>query len=270
MFLNGSELALWQTLGFTLQLVGLNWTSAPRSAFLPYLNAPLVPILAWMLGERFIGLRTCGAASFAVFGTLLLTYDGGPPNFGDSLSVCAAFSSAMFIVRLSSHSALHGAAGLSAVTLSVTACLCWVLVVASVHWSPLGERNLRHDIADLFTFTSVEASWQGFQLLYLSLVPTALASWLQAWGQACVKPHEAVIIYTMDPVYGAFFAWLLLGEALHLQGYLGIALVLCANVLRQVPWEAWRATRDLVTPFVPRRFQWDKKADTKAAPLLPR
>ena len=31
-----------------------------------------------------------------------------------------------------------------------------------------------------------------------------------------------------------------------------------------------QATRELVTPFVPRRFKWDKRAvDTKAAPLLP-
>ena len=33
-----AELAVWQTLGFTLQLIGLNWTTASRSAFLLYLN----------------------------------------------------------------------------------------------------------------------------------------------------------------------------------------------------------------------------------------
>jgi len=67
-----------------------------------------------------------------------------------------------------------------------------------------------------------------------------LAATLVAW--------QAVVIYTMDPVYGAFFAWLLLGEVLHVQGLLGIGLVVSANVLRQVPWEAWDMTRAMVTP----------------------
>jgi drug/metabolite transporter (DMT)-like permease len=45
----GAELALWRSLGFTLQLVGLHWTTASRSAFLLYLNAPIVPLVAWLL-----------------------------------------------------------------------------------------------------------------------------------------------------------------------------------------------------------------------------
>jgi drug/metabolite transporter (DMT)-like permease len=57
----GAELGVWQCLGFTLQLIGLHWTTASRSAFLLYLNAPLVPIFSWMLGERRIGLRSWGS-----------------------------------------------------------------------------------------------------------------------------------------------------------------------------------------------------------------
>ena len=53
----------------------------------------------------------------------------------------------------------------------------------------------------------------------------------------------------MDPVYGALFAWLLLGEQLHAQGYAGIGLVLCANLLRRLPWGVVAATRRLLTPF---------------------
>ena len=56
------------------------------------------------------------------------------------------------------------------------------------------------------------------QLLYLSVAVTATANLLQAYGQQRVGAAEAAIIYTMDPVYGALFAWLLLGERLHTQG----------------------------------------------------
>ena len=63
-----AELALWLVAGFTLQLVGLQWTSASRSAFLLYLNAVLVPFIACLMGERNIGLRTWVTAFAAVSG----------------------------------------------------------------------------------------------------------------------------------------------------------------------------------------------------------
>ena len=65
-----AELALWLVAGFTLQLVGLQWTSASRSAFLLYLNAVLVPFIACLMGERNIGLRTWVTAFAAVSGVL--------------------------------------------------------------------------------------------------------------------------------------------------------------------------------------------------------
>ena len=44
----------------------------------------------------------------------------------------------------------------------------------------------------------VSAHWGA--LLYLSIVVSAAASWLQASGQQRVPPHEAAVIYTLDPV----------------------------------------------------------------------
>lgn len=90
-----------ETLGFTLQTIGLQWTTASRSAFLLYLNATFVPVVATVLGEQGIGLRTWLTVFIAVAGTLLLVNDGGAPNVGDLWSVGAAMASAMFIVRLS-------------------------------------------------------------------------------------------------------------------------------------------------------------------------
>ena len=115
-----AELSLWQVLGFTMQLVGLQWTSASRSAFLLYLNAVLVPFFSCLLGERRIGLRTWVAAIAAVSGTLLLTSDGGPPNVGDVWSLGAAAASAMYIVRLGALAPGCDAPRLSAVTLAIT------------------------------------------------------------------------------------------------------------------------------------------------------
>ena len=65
-------------------------------------------------------------------------------------------------------------------------------------------------------------------LLYLSLVTTVFANWLQTVGQRDVSAPDAAIIYALDPVYGAGFSFLLLGETLGPQGVTGAGLVLLA------------------------------------------
>ncbi len=54
--------------------------------------------------------------------------------------------------------------------------------------------------------------------------------------QRYLRPTEAGIIYTTEPVFAAFFAWLVLGqsEALNEWGFLGAALMLVADVLAAV------------------------------------
>ena len=104
------------------------------------------------------------------------------------------------------------------------------------------------------------------ELAYLSVVVSSVASWLQTVGQQHVPPHEAVIIYTLDPVYGALFAWLLLGEEIHALGWLGIVLVVAANLLRKLPWHTWEVTKTLVTP-TPSEMALNQ-LDSKRTPLL--
>ena len=174
----------------------------------------------------------------------------------------------MFIVRLGHHSLHHDAADLSAVTLSVTAAICWLLVAASAAAAgDDGSLALAHDLRMFLAPWCMPQCTHGLQLLYLSTVST-LAGWLQTWGQARVRPHEAVIIYTMDPVYAAIFARVLLGEQLHTLGYVGIGLTLMANALRQIPWETWDGTRDLVTPRAGAKVLHKWGLDSKGTPLL--
>jgi drug/metabolite transporter (DMT)-like permease len=63
-------------------------------------------------------------------------------------------------------------------------------------------------------------------LIYLGLVTTALCNYLQTLGQRVVPAERAAVIYSADPVYGAFFSWLVLGERLGPQGFLGAGLIL--------------------------------------------
>jgi len=166
LLIGAAELGFWQTSGFTLQLIGLRWTSASRSAFLLYLNATFVPIIATILGERGIGIRTWACVIVAVVGTLMLVHDGGEPNVGDLWSLGAALASAMFIVRLSRAGRGRNAVHLSAATLMFSALGCWALAFASANSAGL---SLEVEVLAL-----VEA--HIWSLVYLSVVVSACAS----------------------------------------------------------------------------------------------
>ncbi|EKU22283.1 dmt superfamily drug metabolite transporter [Nannochloropsis gaditana CCMP526] len=68
----GAELGIWMFLGFSLQAVGLQLTSASRSGFLLYLNVKLVPLFAWLLLGRRPSLDVVVFALLAFAGTALL------------------------------------------------------------------------------------------------------------------------------------------------------------------------------------------------------
>merc|ERR1711879_255118 len=68
-------------------------------------------------------------------------------------------------------------------------------------------------------------------IVYLGVVTTAVANYIQTVAQRGVTAERACIIYAMDPVYGAIFAYLLLGEKLGLQGLVGALIVFFAAII---------------------------------------
>lgn len=74
---------------------------------------------------------------------------------------------------------------------------------------------------------------QGALIGYLAVVTTALTNWMQALGQRSVPAERAAVIYAMDPVYAAGFAYLLLGESLGPAGIAGAGIITGAAVWSQ-------------------------------------
>lgn len=68
---------------------------------------------------------------------------------------------------------------------------------------------------------------------YLAVVTTALTNWMQAVGQRSVPAERAAVIYAMDPVYAAGFAYLLLGETLGSAGLVGAGIITGAALWSQ-------------------------------------
>lgn len=73
------------------------------------------------------------------------------------------------------------------------------------------------------------AEWSA--ILVLALFCSAFAFIAQPSAQAFTTPENTALIFSMEPVFGAFYAFLILGERLAFQGLCGAALVLASVVL---------------------------------------
>merc|ERR1711862_472875 len=59
-------------------------------------------------------------------------------------------------------------------------------------------------------------------------------NFIQSQAQKNISAERASIIYAMDPVYGAFFSYIILGETMGVQGYFGAFLISCAAIANAV------------------------------------
>jgi drug/metabolite transporter (DMT)-like permease len=73
--------------------------------------------------------------------------------------------------------------------------------------------------ADQRTLSAIAA------VLWTGLVTVAYTIYAQSFGQARVSPTDSNIIYTIQPICTAAFAWALLGETLGIEELLGGFLI---------------------------------------------
>lgn len=210
----GLELGAVLFVAYLTQTVGLQYTTASRSAFITTLYVVALPLLLGVLGHR-LGWPIWLAAGLAIAGVGLLSYDGSPPNLGDAWTLITALSYALYIWRLE-----HFAQRFPA--LPLTGIQMLMVTLLSLVWM-LGEGpSWKTD------------SFPYFSLLYLGLVASALCIWLQALGQRLVPAPQAAVIFTLEPVYAAAFAYVWLGERLGGPGMLGAALIIAATLISQL------------------------------------
>ena len=236
----GIELGLYMFLGFAFQAIGLETTTASRSGFLLYLNVKFVPFFSYFIFGKRIQLSTWISALVAFGGTALLALDNNNSGgnglemaftVGDLWSIAAASVSALFILRMETASkAVPNSAELNAANL-------WTVALLSAIWTfGLSYQSIDADSFDAIILTiqqTFQQTWSTIishpiPLIYLGGVTTALANFIQSKASKDISAERASVIYAMDPVYGAIFANILLGETLGGMGLAGASLIVAA------------------------------------------
>jgi drug/metabolite transporter (DMT)-like permease len=201
--------------GFALQTVGIQYTTASKSAFLTGMMVVLTP-LAQFLAQRWFGFRPrllrlgniLGVILAAIGLYFLTSPSGGSFTVGDAMTLACAACFAVYVVYLDHVSALPDKLLLTLVQFIV----CAILGFASAF---LFE-EIRVTVTTGYVFSQ----------LYLTIMATVVAMWVQNQYQGDTTPTRAAVVFSMEPVVAGIFAFAIRGEVIGVVGCVGAGLIL--------------------------------------------
>ena len=88
--------------GFALQIIGLQYTTPSKNAFLTALNVVIVPFIAFIILKKKVGMKGIIGAIMSVIGVALLSLNGNLTlSLGDGLTLLCAvgFAFQIFFYR---------------------------------------------------------------------------------------------------------------------------------------------------------------------------
>jgi len=200
-----------------LQQASLLYVPAGNAIFICSLYMVMVPAVKALTGSRGSAALWL-AVALACAGMWLLSSAGSVSlSRGEALCLACAAGYTCHILLLDRYSPRVDPVALTFVQFAVVATL-----------SGLGMAAFEQP-----QMSAVAAGWKP--LLYSGVISGSVAYSLQAVGQRNYDASAASLILSMETVFGALGAWLILGQRMSPRELCGCALVLAAVLLTQVP-----------------------------------
>jgi drug/metabolite transporter (DMT)-like permease len=201
--------------GYAFQTIGLQFTTAPKSAFLTGLTSAFTPLLGALVYRTVPRAAEVGGVLVATGGMALMTLPEAAlsagrlaMNRGDLLTVGCAVCYSFHILTLNRYSAKASIELLATTQIAVSALLGWSLC----RWM---------EIPHIRWTTGV---WVA--ILITGLLATAVAFTFQSWAQRYTSSTRTALIFMLEPLFAWITSYLLTGETLSRRQALGAALIL--------------------------------------------
>lgn len=262
-FLAALELGVLSGLGTFCQTLSLSTIPALTAAVIYSTVNAFTPALATVAGatpkERAIDAPTAGGCALALFASawaLVPDGAGGAGGLaqmlpsagggGEMLMLAAAVLYAATKVRLTSHLRLHGAdelatgrlvaqLGCAAAGLGLIDETSAAHELLPVDYGGLGE-SLAQVGGELWLWaTAVLAPAQLGLIVASATLSGAAATWFQSKGQQSGTAPKAQVWFALTPLFGALWAFLVLGEQITFHEISGAALLLAAIGISALP-----------------------------------
>ena len=210
------------------QNVGLTDTTPGKNAFLTSAYVVMVPFLFWALAKKQPNGFNIVAAIICLVGIGFVSLDAALVlGFGDGMTILCAFFFALHIALLSKYAADFDVFTMTFLQFMVTGIL-GLLAGFATEPMPALEQVLNPAMF--------------WQLFYLAVGSSFLASLCQNVGQTRVDPSQAAIILSLEGVFGVLISIIFYGEIVSLRVGVGFILIFIAVMISEVlskkefPW----------------------------------
>lgn len=207
--------------GYAFQTVGLNYTTASKSAFITGFSVVLVPVLSSLFLKKIPERTAIIGAAMALIGLGFLTLNGSLGlNIGDFYTLFSTFAFAMHIITVGKYTVKVDSITLAIIQIGVVGFLSLIMSLA-----------IENPIIPT-------GSTVWINLFILSLICTSGAFIVQNTAQKYTSPTHTALIYTGEPVFAAVFAYFVSGEVLSTRGIFGAILILMGMLVAEVDFKS--------------------------------
>jgi drug/metabolite transporter (DMT)-like permease len=201
--------------GYGLQTAGLERTSVSSTGFITGMYVVLTPLLALALFRIRVGAAAWLGVALATVGLALLSGVHGGAVLGDLLVLAGAAVYSLQIVLMERYAPRYDAIAFTLVEM-LTA-FAGLLVIA------VALRQL-----------SVPHGWTVWgALIVTGVFASALAFLAQTWAQRRASATQTALMFSLEPVWTAFFGFTLAGDRLGTLGWVGCAVIMAGIVVAE-------------------------------------
>ena len=211
----GIVLGVAVAISISAQQIGLAYTKVANAGFISSMYVIIVPILSLLTGQRLRWGIVAGALC-ATAGLYYLSGEHLTLGYGDGLELFGAAAISVQLMVLGSATQRYDPLRVALVQNTVCGLVC-VGVAAFVE--PIRFSDIEHS---------------AFAIFYCGALSVGVGYAIQAIAQKDALPAHAAIIFSMEGVFAALAAWIIIGETLSLHAIWGCGLVVMGCVLSQV------------------------------------
>lgn len=218
--------------GYALQTVGMQWTSVSKTGFLTGLYVPLVPLFSLLFLRQRIALTAWIGVLLSLAGLFLLSVNKQlnlSIGLGEWFLLACAFAFAMQIVLISKFAPALDAINLTIIQLALTTVLSFLAV--PLHREPIAAPPL--------------LVWVPICLVGMLDMAFTLVS--MNWVQQYISSTRAALIYSLEPLWAAFFGVLLAGDVLSLAAWIGCGCIFAGMVVGRLEKLSFRRRKVRIT-----------------------
>lgn len=214
---SGIILGVLMFIGYYLQTIGIQYTTAGNNAFLTAVYVIVVPFLYWIIRKEKPDGYNIGAAFLCIAGIGLLTLRSGfSMNIGDTLSLFCGVTFAAQIVAVSILTEKNDPILISFTQFVVTGILALVVALFTEPFPTKMNPN------------SILAT------LYIGIFCTLIALVLQTVCQKYTPPARASLIMSMESLFGSIFGIIFLSESLTIKTFFGSVLIFLSIMISEI------------------------------------